>query len=207
LKYGFDQKKPLSSKLSSDDWITTQSAAVLAGLPVDAIDQMRPWFAAVSLALAGLMKEGYDPLEGVDRQLEVSARASQKVAKTFETPEQQMLLYASLPEQFEIAFLVQTLDELRGGSKYVEYVDGMASAWLAGDTGELKAMVLDKLKEASPELYDALFVKRNLNWCDQIATIMQGTGTSFVAVGAGHLVGDESVPAILAKRGFTVTPY
>ena len=63
------------------------------------------------------------------------------------------------------------------------------------------------MKTGAPELYDAMFVRRNLDWCDQIAAIMKGAGTSFVAVGAGHLVGDQSVPAILAKRGFTVTPY
>ena len=48
---------------------------------------------------------------------------------------------------------------------------------------------------------------RNLDWCDKIAEIMQGSGTSFVAVGAGHLIGDKGVPAILAERGFQVAPY
>ena len=114
------------------------------------------------------------------------------------------MFFSSLPQQSEIDFLVQTLDEIAAGPKYV---DGMARAWLAGDTHELEVMVLERMKTGAPALYDALIVRRNLDWSDQIETVMKGAGTSFVAVGAGHLVGDQSVPAILAKRGFTVAAY
>ncbi len=33
---------------------------------------------------------------------------------------------------------------------------------------------------------------------------MAGAGTVFIAVGAGHLVGDDSVIALLRQRGFKV---
>ena len=204
LKYGFDRQHPLSGKLNGDDWAKVQSAAELGGVPVEAVEQMRPWLAALTLVVAPMMKEGYDPEKGADRQLELSAQSGNKIVKTFETPGQQLELFSSLPQQSEVAFLIQTLDEIAAGPKYV---DRMADAWLAGDTGELEAMVLNGMKEDAPELYDALIVRRNLDWCNQIETVMKGAGTSFVAVGAGHLVGDQSVPAILAKRGFTVTPY
>jgi len=204
LKHGFDPRHPLSGKLSGDDWAKVQSTAKLAGVPVQAVEQMRPWLAALTLVIAPLMKQGYDPKQGADRQLEESALSGNKIVKTFETPEQQLLLFSSLPEQLEIKFLAQTLDDIAAGPTYV---DGMARAWLAGNTGELETMTLDRMKTGAPELYDAMFVRRNLDWSNQIATIMKGAGTSFVAVGAGHLVGDQSVPAILAKRGFTVTPY
>lgn len=204
LKHGFDPQHPLSGKLNGDDWAKVQSAAELGGVPVEAVEQMRPWLAALTLVVAPMMKEGYDPEKGADRQLELSAQSGNKIVKTFETPGQQLEFFSSLPQQSEIAFLVQTLDEIAAGPKYV---DRMADAWLAGDTGEIESMVLNRMKEGAPELYDALFVRRNLDWCNQIETVMKGAGTSFVAVGAGHLVGDDSVPAILAKRGFTVTPY
>jgi uncharacterized protein YbaP (TraB family) len=204
LKHGFDPRHPLSGKLSGDDWAKVQSTAELAGVPVQAVEQMRPWLAALTVIVAPLMKQGYDPKQGADRQLEESALSGNKIVKTFETPEQQLLLFSSLPEQLEIKFLAQTLDDIAAGPTYV---DGMARAWLAGNTGELETMTLDRMKTGAPELYDAMFVRRNLDWSNQIATIMKGAGTSFVAVGAGHLVGDQSVPAILAERGFTVTPY
>lgn len=204
LKHGFDPQRPLSSKLSGDEWAKVQSATALAGVPISDVDQMRPWLAALSLVIPPLIKQGYDPMKGVDSQLEASAKASQKIVKTFETPEQHLLLFSSLPEPSEIDFLVQSLDEIEAGPKFME---DMARAWLAGDSGELEAMTLTRVKTAAPELYDALIVRRNVDWCNQIATIMKGAGTTFVAVGAAHLIGDQSVPAMLAERGFTVTPY
>jgi len=203
LKYGLDPAHPLSSKLNGDDWARVQSAAKDSGVPIDAVERMRPWLAAVSLVVAPAMKQGYDPAKGADKVLEASAAAARKPIKTFETPEQQVLLFASLSEDSEVMMLVQSLDDLASGT---DYVDKMADAWMAGDVGALEAMSVGRLKDA-PEIYDAMFVKRNLAWSDQLATVMKGAGTSFVAVGAGHLVGDQSVPAILARRGFTVTPY
>ena len=203
VKYGLDRAHPLSRKLSSDDWARVQSAAKVGGVPVTAVEQMRPWLAAVSLVVAPAVKQGYDPAKGADKLLEASAMAARKTIKTFETPEQQILMFASLSEESEVAMLVQSLDDLASSTNYV---DRMADAWMAGDIGALEAMSVGRLKDA-PELYDTMFVRRNLDWCDQIAAMMKGAGTSFIAVGAGHLVGDQSVPAILAERGFTVAPY
>ena len=204
LKHGIDRAHPLSSKLSPEDWASVQSAAKLANLPAGALDSMRPWLAALTLAVAPLIKEGYDPEWGADKQLEAVAKSSKKIVKTFETPEQQLLFFASLSQQSELAFLVQTLDEIAAGPSYV---DQMASAWVAGDSRQLDAMIVESMKATAPELYETLFVRRNMAWSDKIAILMQGAGTSFIAVGAGHLVGERSVPAILAERGFTVTPY
>jgi uncharacterized protein YbaP (TraB family) len=204
LRYGIDRKQPLSSKLSGEDWTKTQSAATRAGLPIVAIEQMRPWLAGLALTVAPMIKDGYAYEKGADLQLERDAKASNKVVKTFETAEQQVQFFAGLSEEAEVVFLMQSVEMMAASS---QYVDQMANAWISGNSETLDRMVLEAMKAGSPELYDALIVRRNMDWCDQIATIMKGAGTSFVAVGAGHLVGDQSVPAILAKRGFTVTPY
>lgn len=204
VKHGLDRVHPLSSKLSGDDWARVQAAAKTAGLPIRALEHMRPWLAAVSLSLGPAMKDGYDPMKGADRLLEASARAAGKTVKTFETPEVQILMFASLSQESEVAFLVQSLDEIASSRSLV---DQMADAWMVGDIAVLETMSVGKLKAGAPELYESVFVRRNLDWCDQIADIMKGSGTSFVAVGAGHLVGDQGVPAILTQRGFTVTQY
>ena len=204
LKYGFDREHPLSSKLSGDDWTKTQSAAMRAGLPIVAIEQMRPWLAGLALAVAPMIADGYAYEKGVDMQLERDAKASNKIIKTFETAEQQLQFFAELSHEAEVVFLMQSVEMVAASSTYV---DQMANAWISGDSDTLEIMVLETMKAGSPELYEALIVRRNVTWCDQIATVMKGAGISFVAVGAGHLVGDQSVPAILVERGFTVTPY
>ena len=60
------------------------------------------------------------------------------------------------------------------------------------------------MKDASPALYQAVLVDRNTDWANKIQTLLEGSGTAFIAVGAAHLTGDDSVQAILQKRGMTV---
>ena len=46
---------------------------------------------------------------------------------------------------------------------------------------------------------------RNARWADWIEQRMARPGTVFLAVGAGHLAGDKSVQAQLAKHKLTAT--
>lgn len=204
LTSGLDPKHPLSSKLSAEEFAALDKAAKVAGLPAAGLDPMRPWLAALTLTVVPLLKQGYDPKQGVDKTLEASAAKSGKPVRTFETPEQQVRFFASLSPEAELAFLTQTLQEIEAGPQYVEQ---MTNAWMEGDVERLDGMMVKQMQQAAPELYEMLILKRNLDWSNQIASIMQGAGISFVAVGAGHLTGDKSVQALLQERGFSVSPY
>jgi uncharacterized protein YbaP (TraB family) len=57
----------------------------------------------------------------------------------------------------------------------------------------------------SEEAHQVFLARRNADWADQIQTLMQGSGVSFIAVGAAHLHGDDRVQDLLAARGLTVT--
>jgi hypothetical protein len=49
-----------------------------------------------------------------------------------------------------------------------------------------------------------IFDSRNVKMADRITTILRSGAPSFVAIGAGHLVGSGSVVDLLRARGFTV---
>jgi hypothetical protein len=76
----------------------------------------------------------------------------------------------------------------------------MQTAWKRGDQRVFVNM-LSQLKAASPETYRMMFTERNDRWADWIRARMQTPGTVFVAVGAGHLAGPDSVLVRLAERG------
>jgi len=50
-------------------------------------------------------------------------------------------------------------------------------------------------------------VQRNKAWTEKLVKLLQGEGdaTTFVAVGAAHLAGPDSVQKMLQARGYTVT--
>jgi uncharacterized protein YbaP (TraB family) len=54
-------------------------------------------------------------------------------------------------------------------------------------------------------LRDLLIRQRDKNWADALAKRLDRPGTVFVAVGAGHLVGPDSVQKMLAAKGLKVT--
>jgi uncharacterized protein YbaP (TraB family) len=56
-----------------------------------------------------------------------------------------------------------------------------------------------------PSLYNKLFVRRNRNWVPEIIKLMNQQGDALVIVGAGHLVGKDSVIDLLTKKGYKVT--
>jgi hypothetical protein len=76
----------------------------------------------------------------------------------------------------------------------------MQAAWKRGDQTVFVSM-LDQLKTASPDTYRMMFTERNERWADWIRARMQMPGTVFVAVGAGHLAGKDSLLVRLAERG------
>jgi uncharacterized protein YbaP (TraB family) len=76
----------------------------------------------------------------------------------------------------------------------------MQSAWKRGDQSVFVRM-LGQLQTASPETYRMMFTERNARWADWISARMQTPGTVFVAVGAGHLAGKDSLLVRLAERG------
>ena len=70
--------------------------------------------------------------------------------------------------------------------------DALYEAWIIGDT-----------PQDLPEVYAALMTDRNRLWADRLAELMeQETGTFFVAVGVGHLVGPDRLQGFLAEKGF-----
>jgi len=72
---------------------------------------------------------------------------------------------------------------------------------------ELATMISDE-SEGVARFEELLLTKRNANWVPVIkaATEAGATGTSFYAVGAGHLGGAKGVIALLRAEGLKVEP-
>ena len=198
MKLGMDAAHPLSTLLSPADDAKLDAAEADLGLPAKSLEPMRPWFAAVTLTVVPMMKSGYDPAAGADRDLKAQADARKEPVEGFETAEQQLRYFAEMPDAEQIAMLRQSLDEYKDT---MAKADELAGAWSRGNVDKISALVNDDIKREDPRLYDLLLVKRNQSFAAQIAERMKGSGVIFVAVGAGHLAGADSVQVQLAKLG------
>lgn len=197
-KYGLSPGMPLSKDMTPEEMKTLDEAAKLAGLSAAQLNIFRPWFAALTISNAAMMRAGYDPSSGVDSNVEGIFKTRGIKPNGLETAEEQIKVFASMTREDEIAYLRETMKEYNEASTEL---DKMIAQWSTGDLAGLEEMFVTDIKDDSPELYDALLRNRNANWVVKIEDMLTGKGTIFIAVGAGHLIGPDSVLAMLKARG------
>jgi uncharacterized protein YbaP (TraB family) len=203
LRLGIDAAHPLSSLLSSGDFHRLELAARKAGLPgTTALNVMRPWLATLTLTLAPLTKAGLDPARGVDRQLREMMAKAGKPVRALETAEEQIHFLADMPTRLQLDMLRQTVDEADHASVELQ---ALLDAWQAGDDAAIARLENELMKRETPALYQRLLVQRNAVWAGRIKAMLDTPGTVFIAVGAAHLAGPDSVQAQLQKLGIPST--
>jgi len=200
LRYGLDAAHPLSSQLDADEQQRLRTVATEAGVPggMQALNVMRPWLAALTLTTAPLLKAGLDPEHGVDKQLKAQMSAAGKQVFGLETAEQQMRFLADMPQEVQLDFLRSAMrDADKGPTQLIRLID----AWKNGDVATIARLEDEDMRQTAPKLYQRLLVQRNEAWATKIAALLQQPGTVFIAVGAAHLAGPDSVQAQLHKLG------
>jgi uncharacterized protein YbaP (TraB family) len=188
----------LRDKLTPDDRAHYEQTMTDLSLPVGSFDPLDPWFASVNLSLMPLLKSGYDSNQGAEKSLVAEAEARGLKIVGLETPRQQLGFFDNLPEEVQIRFLNFTVDSIKESA---EGMNAMVAHWANADVDALAEMMNAGLEDKI--LYETLLVNRNANWAEWVAKRMKEPGTVFLAVGAGHLAGTDSLQAFLAKKDYT----
>ena len=199
---GISPDRPLSSLLTAEEMADLDAAARTVGASAAQLEPLRPWLASLQLALASITKAGYVPANGGDQILHARAAATGKPIKGFETAPQQIGFIADMSEDAQLAMLRSSLKEFDQADAML---GRMVSAWATGDVDGLDALIGQEMKAESPEMYAVMLTRRNQAWADRIQTLLAGSGTAFISVGAGHLAGADSLQARLAQRGIKAT--
>ncbi|MEX6723329.1 TraB/GumN family protein [Parapedomonas caeni] len=177
-----------------------ETVAGQVGLPMAALDTMRPWLAGTTIAVTSLTQLGFDPRHGAEEVLKTQARAAGKTIMGLETPGQQFGFFASLPPAEETALLAATLNDF---GKLRQESGALIDDWARGDVEKVGER-LNESMSTTPLLARVLIDDRNARWAEWIAARLAKPGRLFVAVGAGHLAGGKSVQNLLAAKGLTV---
>lgn len=169
-------------------------------LPANIFENVRPWFAGMSLTVISLTKNGFDPSSGADRMLISEALRLRKPILGIETAAQQAAMFATLTPSQEKVILV---DSLVKSQNIKAEMEALHSAWLDGDLAALDTILHNgPMEEAN--LGEHLIYARNRDWAGKMALLLQKPGTFFVAVGSAHLVGKRSVQVELEALGLKV---
>ncbi len=192
--------RTLSTLLDRETADLVEAKAAAAGLPMLLVDRMKPWLAAMTLAVPALQRAGYDPAFGLDRHFYDRAQAAKRPVRGLETAASQIAALDALPMPVQVDMLKAVLSDL---ATQVAAVADIVRAWRAGDVSALDRLLLDEFRQ-SPDVYQRVLVDRNRAWVPQIAACASEAMPCLVVVGGAHLVGSDSVVAMLEKAGFIV---
>lgn len=135
---------------------------------------------------------------GVEEELVAIGKSKQKTIHGLETLAFQASLFDQLSEESEAKKLLEAVDSF---STYKQKMMQLISIY--------KNQQLDQMEKAMREedgfadSKDILLSSRNKNWVAQLKSIWNKEAV-LVAVGAGHLVGDEGLISLFKKEGYQV---
>ena len=159
------------------------------------------FLATTRMAISAGRSQGMQAANGADMVLRHVAEEEGKPVEGLETLQFQLNMFnrmpvpaAPAPSKTANGADPQSMQSLS------DTMSKMQSAWKRGDQSVF-VQLLDQLRAGSPDTYRMMFTERNARWADWIAARMQTPGTVFVAVGAGHLAGKDSVLVRLAEKG------
>ena len=178
--------------------MTQPHPSALRGFPVA---PSASFLASTRMAISAGRSQGMQVDNGADLVLRRAAEAEGKPVEGLETLDSQLSMFNRLPPPPAApAAPRQDQNAAPAMNTLSKSMSEMQSAWKRGDQ-MVFVRVLGQLEQASPATYRMMFTERNARWADWIRARMQTPGTVFVAVGAGHLAGKDSVLVKLAQLG------
>ena len=191
----------LDQLIAAETFAEVKKRAETYGMPMAALQRMKPWLVAVTLMAPTLQSAGFKPELGIDRHFFDRAKEKGLNRKALETLAYQLDRFDQMSPELQEELLKATIADL---DTQVTGVKEMVRAWSSGDVGTVEKLTLTAFLE-SPELYQRLLLERNQNWLPHVESCLTENAGCFVVVGAAHLVGKDGMPALLAKKGYKVT--
>lgn len=201
LKYGFVErgdslKKHLPDKLYAE----LTAALVKQGVPRLAYDRFKPWTADLVYAAGKFTQAGYNPADGVEATIIGIAKTGHIPVEGLETAEYQITLFNALTD----AQVTQMLEgDLAERNEIPDSLGRLTTSWTNGDLTDLAAYFDEEMAQ-SPDLRKKMLTDRNASWVPKIRALLGKPGDYLVVVGAAHLIGPDSLIALLRKSGVTV---
>src|SRR5262249_32194265 len=150
---------------------------------------MRPWLVSMLVVQREMKRRGVDPSYGLDQHFLKEARQSHKEIGALEDAASQLRLFSSLSEDFQDRLLLNSLVDTE---KWADSFEVLTRAWQSGDAAAIQEVITGSVRDF-PQL-KPLMIKllddRNTAMTAKIERFLQTPKTYFVAVGAGHLIGN-----------------
>lgn len=196
----YPEGQTLLQNIPEDMRLALQKRMTDLGLPMEQFVRFKPWFLAVTLTTLELQRLGFSPLNGIDVHYYGRAQSDEKEIGFFEPIEYQLDLLGNMSSEDQNDFLGQTLKDLEIAA---EMAGDMMRYWQKGQVDKLYSLLFKSFQDY-PKIKDRLLLERNKDWVKKIETMLEAPENVFIVVGAGHLIGPQSVVALLKQKGYKI---
>ena len=172
-------------------------------LPKMLFDRFKPWMASLTLEAVRLIRQGYDEKLGLDRHFLTLARERGLPIAQLESVAEQMGLFLNLTDEQSLQLLEVSILECGTGADELER---LLASWRRGDLAEFEELYFKAFRE-HPELtplLDKIIHQRNESMHRRLQDYLAPGTTSFVVIGAAHMVGADGIPERLMAQGLSV---
>jgi uncharacterized protein len=196
----------LDSQLPPPLMLKLETAFQRYGVTKDQFNGKRPWAVVDELLSRKALELGYDPAYSTDIYFAVTATLLSKRILGLETVSEQAGLLNGMSKTEQQAYVEDMLSSLEE-QRAAKELEALVDAWARADRAALEAD-LEKARLETPPALDQvkqrIFDDRNVKMAERIDAIIRSGTPTFVAVGAGHLVGRNNIVELLRKKGFAV---
>ncbi len=171
---------------------------------------MKTW--AISMMLP-MLKSQLKGEVALDFTLWNRATEADKATAGIETAASQTAIFQKFSEAENVRMLASALKQMKAARKSGEDLSaGLLTAYISGDEDKVTAemnrlMEREEEPELSKRFLKLLLTDRNVTMAATIDEKLNAAPDriNFFAVGTGHLVGPDSIVALLSAKGYTIT--
>jgi uncharacterized protein YbaP (TraB family) len=192
----------LEDLLSKEDYekVRKYFESKVSFLPFSMLETFKPILAA------SLLEQGDMPCDdpaAMEQVIMKEAKGQEKEIKGLESISYQASIFDSIPYKYQAQQLVSFIDGIGKNGESKEMAE-LFKAYNEQDLEKLEGMLL-KSDVGLSSFTEVLLYNRNRNWVKKLKGLMPNKSL-VIAVGAGHLPGDQGVIKLLRKEGYTVEP-
>ncbi|MDX1655278.1 MAG: TraB/GumN family protein [Candidatus Competibacteraceae bacterium] len=193
--------RTLKDALGPRDWKRLEDHLSAMGMPPQLFLPQKPWMVALALTALELQRQGFSEELGVERYLLDKAGPTTRVVE-LESLEEQLELFERMGEEGQLAMLRETLIQLQDDRT----LERMLEAWRQGDGARLEGLMAEGFgpSAAGRRAHELMITQRNRTMTRRLLELVEPGQTYLLAVGAGHLPGEEGIIAALRRRGYPV---
>ncbi len=172
-----------------------------AFIPFSILESFKPFFAASTMTQKDLP---CDEIISMEEMVMKQCLADGKKIMGMETLIDQLEVFDKIPYVLQAKLMIQYIDSLVLGKTNTKEFEELMQAYKSQDLTKFEALSKD-IELGLADFTDLILYDRNKKWVEKLKALLPKK-SMVIAVGAGHLPGENGLIELLKKEGFKLTP-